>query len=99
LTVVPLPNYSEVRPHEENRRLRAVSESTLWYMHDHWVSHESRLRDHSRHLGYLAEDEYDLLNAMRLSSRCASVERNIASTERRVDRLRSELLRRSTDRR
>jgi hypothetical protein len=96
VSVVPAHPISEVRIAEEDERLRSVSESTLWYIHDDGLWHAAALRDQRGHLGFLADEEHDLWNGMRLSSRLASVERNIDSAERRNDRVRAEILRRAS---
>ena len=82
----------EVRLHEESRRLASVSVSTLLYMMDFGLARERDLRRHHVNLRYLAEDEYDLFEAMRLSARLNRVETNTARTARVNERLRSELV-------
>ncbi len=82
----------EVRLHEESRRLASVSVSTLLYMMDYGLARERDLRRHHVNLGYLAEDEHDLLEAMRLSARLTSGETNTARTARGNERLRAELV-------
>lgn len=81
----------EVRLDEERARLAEVSTSTLEYMVDHGLAREARLRRHHVNLGYFAEDERDLLEAMRLSERLSKVERNILRTGRMNERIRAEL--------
>ncbi len=95
MIVEPLPACGEVRISEEDERLRSVSESTLRFMHDATLSLEARLRGQSRRLAWLADEEFDLVNAMRLSMRLASVERNVMNAERRVENIRTEMVRRS----
>ena len=82
----------EVRLHEESRRLASVSVSTLLYMMDYGLARERDLRRHHVNLGYLAEDEHDLFEAMRLSARLSRVETNTARTARCNERLRAELV-------
>ena len=87
---------AEVRHDEETARLRALSTSTLEYMMDHGLALEARLRRHHIDLGCLAEDQADLLEAIRLSERLRKVERNTARTARGNERVRAELLTRGT---
>lgn len=82
----------EVRLEEESRRLSELSVSTLEYMMDHGVARERRLRRQRVDLGYFAEEEHDLLEAMRLSERLSRVERNISRTGRANERIRAELV-------
>jgi hypothetical protein len=89
--------YEEVRFDEEDERLRSLSESTLWYMHDAFAALGERLRGQEQNLGFIAEEEYDLVRAMRLSARLASVSSNIGATERTVGRVRSEIVRRAAE--
>jgi hypothetical protein len=84
----------EVRLDEESRRLASVSVSTLLYMMDHGLAKERDLSRHRVHLGYLADDEYDLLEAMRLSTRLSRVDGNIRRTGRVNGMIRAELVRR-----
>ncbi len=82
----------EVRLHEDSQRLASVSVSTLLYMMDYGLARERDLRRHYVNLGYLAEDEHDLFEAMRLSARLNRVETNTARTARVNERLRAELV-------
>jgi hypothetical protein len=82
----------EVRWHEESQWLADVSVSTLLYMMDYGLARERDLRRHHLNLGYLAEDEHDLFEAMRLSARLNRVETNTARTARVNERLRAELV-------
>jgi len=82
----------EVRQDEERARLSELSAATLEYMLDHGLASHEWLRRHRIDLGYLAEEEHDLLEAMRLSERLNSVDRNSARTARRNERLRAELI-------
>jgi hypothetical protein len=82
----------EVRLHEESRRLASVSVSTLLYMMDYGLARERDLRRHHVNLGYQAEDEHDLFEAMRLSARLSRVETNTARAARVNERLRAELV-------
>lgn len=79
---------------EEARRLRELSLSTLHYMVFYGQALEQRLRHHRIELAYVAEEEYDLLEAMRLSARLSRVERNISRAGRANAGIRAELLRR-----
>ena len=82
----------EVRLHEESQRLVSVSVSTLQYMMDYGLARERQLRRHRVDLGYLAEDEYDLFEAMRLLVRLKRVETNTTRTARLNERIRAELV-------
>jgi hypothetical protein len=86
----------ELRLDEETARLRALSVSTLEYMIDFGLAREARLRRHHVDLGYIAEDEHDLLEAMRLSERLRRVDRNVARTARDNEKVRAELLSRGS---
>ena len=81
-----------VRLDEERQRLVSVSASTLLYMMDYGLARERDLGRHLINLGYLAEDEYDLLEAMRLSARLNNVGTNIARTARVNEKIRAELV-------
>jgi hypothetical protein len=85
---------AEIRVDEESRRLARVSVSTLLYMIDYGLAKERCLGRHEVNLGYLADDECDLLEAMRLSERLKRVAANIQRTGRRNERIRAELVRR-----
>jgi hypothetical protein len=82
----------EVRLDEESQRLASVSVSTLHYMMDYGLAKERALGRHRVNLGYLAEDQHDLLEAMRLSERLKRVETNIRRTGRRNERIRAEIV-------
>ncbi|MCK4408864.1 MAG: hypothetical protein KAW67_02195 [Candidatus Eisenbacteria sp.] len=82
----------EVRLDEESQRLAAVSVSTLLYMIDYGVARERDLGRHRVNLGYLAEEEHDLLEAIRLCARLSRVEANVARTARVNERIRAELV-------
>ena len=88
----------EVRLDEESRRLGELSVSTLEYMADHGAAHELRLRHHRGNLGYAADNECDLFEAMRLSARLKRVDGNIARAGRGTERVRAELVRRALER-
>ena len=81
----------EIRLDEERQRLVSVSASTLLYMMDYGLARERDLGRHRVNLGYFAEGEYDLLEAMRLSARLKRVEANIRRTGRSNERIRAEL--------
>ena len=87
----------ETRVEEESRRLGELSVSTLEYIADHGIAKELRLRHHRGNLGFLAEEEHDLLEAMRLSARLNRVDVNIARTGRANERVRAELVRRAIE--
>ncbi|MBN2564735.1 MAG: hypothetical protein JXB46_03405 [Candidatus Eisenbacteria bacterium] len=82
----------ETRRDEQHMHLAELSASTLRYMIEYGVALESRLRHHRVELGYQADDEFDLLEAMRLSSRLKRVETNISRAGRVNAGLRAELL-------
>ena len=82
----------EIRLDEARQRLVSVSASTLLYMMDYGLARERDLGRHRVNLGYFAEDEYDLLEAMRLSARLNNVGINIARTARVNERIRAELV-------
>jgi len=82
----------EVRLDEESQRLASVSVSTLLYMIDHGLAAERDLGRHRINLDYLADDERDLLEAMRLSERLNKVDTNIRRTGRRNERIRAEIV-------
>ncbi len=84
----------EVRVDEEDRILARVSEPTLRYMHDYGVALEGWLRHHHGNLEFLAEEERDLFEGMRLTRRLERVEGNITRTGRRNERIRAELMKR-----
>jgi hypothetical protein len=88
----------EIRLDEESQRLAAVSVSTLRYMMDYGLARERDLGFHRANLEYLAEDEYDILEAMELSARLNRVEVNIRRTGRSNEALRAELIRRGLER-
>ena len=85
----------ESRLDEEDQILARVSSSTLEYMYSYGLMHEARLTWHRGNLAFLACEEHDLFEAMRLSVRLTSVDRNISRTGRRNERMRSELVRRT----
>lgn len=92
------PATVEERIDEDEQRFRELSSATLNYMHGYGVAWESWLRHHRGNLIFVANNEHDLFEAMRLSSRLNSIEGNIAKTGRRNERIRSELLSRAIDR-
>jgi hypothetical protein len=75
---------TEIRQDEERGRLAELSCSTLDYMIDYAVALENRLRHHRKELGYFAEEEFDILEGIRLCARLRSVEKNIARTGRTI---------------
>jgi len=89
---------AEVRLDEEDARLARVSASTLVYMHEYGAALEERLRWHRGNLKFLSDEEHDLFEAMRLTTRLNRVRRNIVRTGRRNERVRAELLRRELER-
>jgi len=88
------PHLVEARVVREDDRISAVSAATLLYMYAHGVALEERLKRHRRGLRWIAADECDLFEGMRLSARLGSVDRNIGRTEGRNERMRTEFLRR-----
>ena len=88
---------SEVRTDEENQRLAELSAGTLDYMRDFCAAWERWLRHHRGNLLFLADSEYDLFEAMRLSARLNNVERSIVRTGRRNEAIQAELVRRGLD--
>ena len=92
MSVLRGARHAEVRHEEETARLAALTTSTLEYMIDHGEALEARLRRHQVDLVYIAEDEHDLLEAIRLAERQKRVEMNVARTARRNERLRAELV-------
>ncbi len=82
----------EIRLHEENQRLATVSVSTLLYMVEYGLSREKHLGRHRIDLGYLAEEEYDLFEAIRLSARLRRVDANVVRIARMNERLRAEFV-------
>jgi hypothetical protein len=79
---------------EEDQRLRRVSTLTLRYMCEYGLALEERLRDHGGDLAFLAQEECDLLEAMRLDARLNTVRRNVQRTSRKNARMRAEIVRR-----
>lgn len=88
------PRVAEYRVEEGHQELRAISVPTLVYMRDRSEALEARLRWHGANLEWLASDEHDLYEAMRLSARLKNVKVNTARAGQRSDRIRAELLRR-----
>jgi hypothetical protein len=88
-----------VRIVEEDRRLSQVSRATLSYMYEYGVNLENRLRWHRGNLRFYADEEYDLVEAMRLAGRLTNVGKNIARAGRRNERMRAEIVRREAERR
>ncbi len=83
---------AEIRLDEVSQRLAAVSVSTLLYMMDYGLSREQDLGRHRIDLGYLAEEEHDLVEAIRLSARLSRVDANVVRIARVNERLRAELV-------
>lgn len=88
------PSAVEERIDEEDRDLARLSNETLLYMHDYGEAWEGWLRHHRGNLLFLAQNEFDLLEAIRLSARLNNVDGNIVRTGRRNEHIRSHLLRR-----
>ena len=84
----------EVRTDEESRRLALLSTETLDYMRGYGLAWERWLRHHRGNLVFQADTEYDLFEAMRLSTRLKSVGKSISRTGRRNEAIQAELLRR-----
>lgn len=83
---------------DERAELGRVSTATLRYMWEASTALEAWLRMHGGNLLAIAQEEYDLYEAMRLSARLSSVSRNAARAERRSERIRAEVIRRELDR-
>lgn len=86
---------TEISRREEEQELAAVSVATLRYMRDYGLACEERLVHHHSNLEFLADTEYDLLEAMLLNARLNSVTANVARTGRKNRRLEAELLKRT----
>jgi len=86
------PRAVEERIDAEDQNLARLSTETLRYMHDYGEAWEGWLRRHRGNLLFLAENEFDLLEAIRLSARLNNVDGNIVRTGRRNERIRSHLL-------
>jgi hypothetical protein len=84
----------EIKRQEDEQRLSLLSVDTLAYMYDYGLATEQRLRHHRSNLSFVADQEFDLLEAMRLNSRLNRVSVNIDRAGRRNERLRAELVRR-----
>lgn len=89
-----VPGVAECRVEEDRQELARLSVGTLAYMRDRGEALEARLRYHGVSLEWLASEEHDLYEAMRLSARLTNVRANTARAERRCDRIRAEMLRR-----
>ncbi len=81
----------EVWVDEEEEALAALSTATLEYMHGYWSGFGGWLKHHYGNLRFLAEEERDLFEAMRLSARLTRVESNMSRVGRRAERLRAVL--------
>jgi len=88
------PGVAECRVEEDRQELARLSVGTLVYMRDRGEALEARLRYHGVSLEWLAAEEHDLYEAMRLSVRLTNVRANTTRAGRRCDRIRAELLRR-----
>jgi hypothetical protein len=88
------PRAAECRIEEDRQALARVSVPTLVYMRDRSEELEARLRWHRTNLEWLASDEHDLYEAMRLSARLTNTRVNAARAGRHSERIRAELLRR-----
>ncbi len=93
-----VPGSVEERIDEEEQSLASLSTGTLRYMHRYGVAWEAWLTQHRGNLIFLAESEFDLVEAMRLSARLSNVGANIVRTGRRNERIRSQLLTRELKR-
>ena len=91
------PSIAETRIEEESRRLGRLSVATLDYMRDYGLAKEYWLKHHRGDLLFRADCEHDLFEAMRLSARLRSVDRNVSSTGRANEAIRAELVRRELD--
>jgi hypothetical protein len=85
---------AQVWTDEEDQRLRRVSTLTLQYMYGHGLSLEGRLKHHGGDLAFFAQEEHDLLEAMRLDARLKSVKRNTERASRRNVLMHAEIVRR-----
>jgi hypothetical protein len=88
------PSVAEYRIEENRQEFAGVSVPTLLYMRDRSDALEARLRWHGMNLEWVAAEEHDLYEAMRLSARLTNITGNAAQAGRRSERLRAELLRR-----
>lgn len=82
---------------EEDQAVSRVSAPTLMYMYGYGLGLERRLHSHRGNLGHLASEEYDLFEAMKLSSRLRNVGVNISRAGRRNETMRCEIVRREVD--
>lgn len=94
MNIAPASQVIEARLDEEDLVIARVSSATLAYMYRYGLAHEHRLRWHRGNLGHLAQEEHDLLEALRLAARLTRVEKNVRRADRRNERLRSEIVRR-----
>lgn len=88
---------AEVEFDRDDQHLAGLSVDALLYMHDHGLALDSYLRRHAGHLRFVADDEYDFFEAMRLSERLKRVSGNIVRVGLRNDRLEAELVKRGID--
>ncbi|MBD3348599.1 MAG: hypothetical protein GF400_05320 [Candidatus Eisenbacteria bacterium] len=91
------PHTVEEQVADEESRLAGLSGATLRYMYVYGVAWECWLRHHRGNLEFAAEEECDLVEAMRLSSRLNRVDRNIERTISRNEKIRSHLLTQETE--
>lgn len=88
---------AEVRLDEESRQLTGLSTEALLYMHEYGLALDSYLRRHAGNLRFVADEEFDLFEALRLSERLNNVDRNIARVGERNIKLVSALVRRGVE--
>jgi hypothetical protein len=79
---------------EEDQRLRRVSTLALRYMYEYGLALEAHLKDHGGNLAFLAQEECDLLEAMRLYARLNTINRNVQRASRKNARMHAEIVRR-----
>jgi hypothetical protein len=90
---------TEARIDEEDQVISRVSVGTLEFMYRYGLALERRLRRHRGNLHFIAEEEHDLFEGMRLATRLKKVDRNIRRVDGRNERLRFEIVRREAQRR
>ena len=83
---------AECRTEEGRQELARLSTPTLVYMLTSSLSLEAWLRRHTTQLEWLAEEEHDLYEAMRLSTRLTNVKVNAARAGSRSERLHAEIV-------
>lgn len=92
MTILTRTPHAEVRPVRQQRRYARLSTATLQYMLDYGISREAWLHWQRGLLGFYAEEEGDLYEAMRLSERLNRVDRNVDRVAEENEHLRTELV-------